>query len=313
MSSVADQQKITIYEVVDDIRETSQDEREKGDRFERVIRYFLKNDPLWSARFSNVWLWKDAPTKKGADYGIDLVAHDITDDSYWAIQCKCYNDDSVLDYKTVATFYGATGITDTYKHNMLVTTNVAYSANLEKVASDWNTVRLNLDTIAESELDFRPFIENRSPKERVLFTLTEDQRQMVDLCKEGFSKNDRGKLIMACGTGKTFTSLRLSEEECGKGALILYLAPSIALVSQSMRSWVNQAVWPMRVAVVCSDAKASTTEEDIWENSLADIPYPATTDADDLYRQISGNVNGDGLTVIFSTYQSIQVVADVQM
>ena len=312
MSRVTNLHKITIYEVVDDIRETSQYEREKGDRFERAVRYFLKNDPLWSARFSEVWMWKDAPTKKGSDYGIDLVAYDITDNSYWAIQCKCYTDDTVLDYKTVATFYGATGITETYKHNMLVTTNVTYSANLEKVANDWNTVRLNLDTISESELDFRPFLENRSPKERVLFTLTEDQRQMVDLCKEGFAKNTRGKLIMACGTGKTFTSLRFSEEECGKGALILYLAPSIALVSQSMRSWVNQAMWPMRVSVVCSDAKASSTEEDTWENSLSDIPYPATTDPDDLYRQISGHVNPDGLTVIFSTYQSIQVVADAQ-
>ena len=312
MRNVADQQKITIFEVVDDIRETSQDEREKGDRFERAVRFFLKNDPLWSARFSDVWMWKDAPTKKGADYGIDLVAHDITDDSYWAIQCKCYSDNAVLDYKTVATFYGATGITETYKHNMLVSTNVSYSANLEKAAKDWNTVRLNLDTIAESELDFRPFLENRSPKERILFTLTEDQRQMVDLCKEGFKAHDRGKLIMACGTGKTFTSLRLSEEECGKDALILYLAPSIALVSQSMRSWVNQAVWPMRVAVVCSDMKASCTEEDTWENSLADIPYPATTDPDDLFRQISGHTNPDGMTVIFSTYQSIQVVADAQ-
>lgn len=313
MSIAGDQHKISIYEIVDDIRETSQDEREKGDRFERAIRYFLKNDPLWSARFSEVWLWKDAPTRKGADYGIDLVAFDITDNSYWAIQCKCYGDDTVLDYKTVATFYGATGITETYKHNMLVTTNVTYSPNLEKVANDWNTVRLNLDAIAESELDFRPFLENRSPKERVLFTLTEDQRQMVDLCIEGFRKNQRGKLIMACGTGKTFTSLRFSEEECGKGSLILYLAPSIALVSQSMRSWVNQAKWPMKVAVVCSDAKASSTEEDTWENSLADIPYPATTDPDDLFGQISGHTNPDGLTVIFSTYQSIQVVAAAQV
>ena len=313
MSIAGDQHKISIYEIVDDIRETSQDEREKGDRFERAIRYFLKNDPLWSARFSEVWLWKDAPTRKGADYGIDLVAFDISDNSYWAIQCKCYGDDTVLDYKTVATFYGATGITETYKHNMLVTTNVTYSPNLEKVANDWNSVRLNLDAIAESELDFRPFMENRSPKERVLFTLTEDQRQMVDLCKEGFRKNQRGKLIMACGTGKTFTSLRFSEEECGKGSLILYLAPSIALVSQSMRSWVNQARWPIKVAVVCSDAKASNTEEDTWENSLADIPYPATTDPDDLFGQISGHTNPDGLTVIFSTYQSIQVVADAQV
>lgn len=306
------EQKITIYEVIDDIRETSSDEREKGERFERAIRFYFLNDPLWSNRFSNVWMWKDAPTKKGADYGIDLVAQDAEDGSYWAIQCKCYSDGSVLDYKTVSTFFGATGITDTYKHNMLVTTNVIYSSNLEKVTKDWNTVRLNTDEIAESDMDFRPFLENTSPKNRYFYPILDHQREMIDLCIRGFEEHDRGKLTMACGTGKTFTALRLSEELCGKGAFILYLAPSIALVSQSMRSWANQALWPMSVAVVCSDKKASSTQEDVWENSLTDIPYPATTDPEDLFKQINSTNNSKGLTVIFSTYQSIQVVSDAQ-
>ena len=307
-----DEQKITIFEVVDDIRDTSKDEHEKGERFERAIRYYLLNDPLWSNRFSDVWMWNDSPTKKGSDYGIDLVAKDSEDGSYWAIQCKCYSDGSVLDYKKVSTFFGATGISDTYKHNMLVTTNVLYSSNLEKVTKDWNTVRLNTDEIAESDVDFRPFLENTSPKKRYLYHVLPHQREMIDLCIHGFEEHDRGKLTMACGTGKTFTALRLSEELCGKGSFILYLAPSIALVSQSMRSWANQATWPMSVAVVCSDKKASSTQEDVWENSLTDIPYPATTSPEDLFKQISNSNNNNGLTVIFSTYQSIQVVADAQ-
>lgn len=267
----------------------------------------------------NVWLWKDAPTNNGHDIGIDLVGLDRGDGSYWAIQCKCWDDTSTLTYHEVATFYAAAGSNRPedcdarqYAHKMLVTTNVAYSAHLETVAAAHATVRLNLDVIAASPLDFRPFLEGKSPAQRVLWEPRPDQREMIDLCKAGFDGgHDRGKLIMACGTGKTFTALRMAEEVCGTGSLILYLAPSIALVAQSMRAWANQARWPLKVAVVCSDAKASNTTEDTWESSLADVPYPATTDAAELHAQLAAPY-ADGLTVIFSTYQSIQVVSDAQ-
>ena len=316
---MAENQKITIYDVVDDIRDTCKNETEKGTRFERAIRYFLLNDPLWSSRLKNVWLWKDATTNNGHDIGIDLVGLDRGDGSYWAIQCKCWDDTSTLTYHEVATFYAAAGSNRPedcdarqYAHKMLVTTNVAYSAHLETVAAAHATVRLNLDVIAASPLDFRPFLEGKSPAQRVLWEPRPDQREMIDLCKAGFDGgHDRGKLIMACGTGKTFTALRMAEEVCGTGSLILYLAPSIALVAQSMRAWANQARWPLKVAVVCSDAKASNTTEDTWESSLADVPYPATTDAAELHAQLAAPY-ADGLTVIFSTYQSIQVVSDAQ-
>ena len=118
------------------------------------------------------------------------------------------------------------------------------------------------------------------------------------------------------GTGKTLTSLRLAEgmlQKAGrKGGRILFLAPSIALVGQTMRSWANQSKLPLICAVVCSDAKASHSEEDIWESSLKDLPYPASTDPDVLYSQMKDADDKDALVVIFSTYQSIQVVADAQ-
>lgn len=117
---------------------------------------------------------------------------------------------------------------------------------------------------------------------------------------------------MACGTGKTLTSLRLAEEMFSKGLLVLFLAPSISLVAQTMRAWANQAAEPLRCAVVCSDAKASDAGVDTWESSLKDLPYPATTDPLLLLEQMRDAGNEDGLNVIFSTYQSIQVVSDAQ-
>lgn len=301
----------TIYQVIDWIRDTSENEREKGDKFERATRFYLEHDPVYSQRFSDVWMWKDAPTNDGIDMGIDLVARDAEDGTYWAIQCKCYQK-SMLDYNDVATFYGKTGATDQYKHNMIVTTCADFGPNLNKIAKQWDTVRLFADGMAESEVDWDAFMEGRETSERKFKEPLPHQREAIDACIEGFDEYDRGQLIMACGTGKTLTSLRLTEELLPEGSTVLFLAPSIALVSQTMREWANQSKRPLRCAVVCSDAKASSTDGDTWETSLSDIPYPATTDPDDLYKQISKFDRENGINVVFSTYQSIQVVSDAQ-
>ena len=305
----------TIYDALEYIRMNATSEKDKGTQFERLTRFFLKNDPLWKSRFSEVWMWANAPTNDGADIGIDLVAQDREDNSYWAIQCKCLDDDATLDYKSVGTFYGKTGIDGTYPHTMIVTSASRLSSHLETVADSWHTVRIFTDNMAESEIDYSDWIEGKTITTRALKQPREHQRRAIDACLEKFKTYDRGKLIMACGTGKTITALRLTEEflqSQGKaGGRILFLAPSIALVGQSMREWANQSALPMECAVVCSDARASSLDEDTWESSLRDIPYPASTDPDSLYNQMK-DVNPDSLSVIFSTYQSIQVVSDAQ-
>ncbi|ACV22431.1 Hef nuclease [Slackia heliotrinireducens] len=302
----------TIYYVIDWIRDTAESESDKGTKFERASRYYLKNDPLYSARFTDVWMWKDAPTNNGHDIGIDLVAQDAEDGSYWAIQCKCYDEESTLDYKTVSTFFGAQGNNDTYAHNMLISTTENLTPNLDKVLTDWSTVRLFPSEMDQAEIDWQPFIEGKEIAERSVYDPLPHQERAIEDCIRGFSISDRGKLIMACGTGKTLTSLRLTEKLVGKGGFILFLAPSISLVGQSMRAWINQSKLPMRVAVVCSDEKASSVEGDTWDTSLKDLPYPATTNPDLLFAQMNRKIASDGLTVVFSTYQSIQVVSDAQ-
>lgn len=305
----------TIYDALEYIRMNATSEKDKGTQFERLTRFFLKNDPLWKSRFSEVWMWSNAPTNDGADIGIDLVAKDREDNSYWAIQCKCLDDDATLHYQPVGTFYGKTGIDGTYPHTMIVTSASRFSAHLETVADSWNTVRIFTDNMAESEIDYSDWIEGRTITTRVLKQPREHQRMAINACLEKFKTYDRGKLIMACGTGKTITALRLTEEyldSIGKtGGRILFLAPSIALVGQSMREWANQSALPMECAVVCSDARASGLDEDTWESSLRDIPYPASTDPDALYSQMK-EVDPNSLSVVFSTYQSIQVVSDAQ-
>ena len=305
----------TIYDAIEYIRSNATSERDKGTQFERLTRFFLKNDPLWKARLSDVWMWSNAPTNDGADIGIDLVALDREDGTYWAIQCKCLDDDATLDYKEVATFYGKTGNKGEYPHTMIVTTAARFSSHLDTVSYSWDTVRLFADDLAASEIDYSDWIEGRTTTTRTFKEPRDHQREAINACIQGLQTHDRGKLIMACGTGKTITALRLSEEwllsQGQTGGRILFLAPSIALVGQSMREWANQAKLPMVCAVVCSDAKASSLDEDTWESSLRDLPYPASTDPWALYTQM-GNVPADSFSVVFSTYQSIQVVSDAQ-
>ena len=305
----------TVYDAIEYIRSNATSERDKGTQFERLTRFFLKNDPLWKARLSDVWMWSNAPTNDGADIGIDLVALDREDGTYWAIQCKCLDDDATLDYKEVATFLGKTGNKGEYPHTMIVTTAARFSGHLDTVSDNWNTVRLFADDLAASEIDYSDWIEGRTTTTRTFKEPRDHQREAIDACIQGLQTHDRGKLIMACGTGKTITALRLSEEwlqsQEQTGGRILFLAPSIALVGQSMREWANQSKLPMICAVVCSDAKASSLDEDTWESSLRDLPYPASTDPWALYTQM-GNVPPDSFAVVFSTYQSIQVVSDAQ-
>lgn len=301
----------TIYEVIDWIRDTCESERDKGDKFERASRYYLMNDPVYAQRFSDVWMWKDAPTNDGADLGIDLVAQDAEDGTYWAIQCKCYQK-ATLDLRDVATFYTKASATDDYAHNMIITTCEDFGPNLDKTATQYGTVRLFADSMAESDVDWDAFVEGKAVGKRSFKEPLPHQREAIDACLQKFQQHDRGQLIMACGTGKTITSLRLTEEMLPEGSLVLFLAPSISLVAQTMRVWANQSKRDLRCAVVCSDETASNAEGDTWESSLSDIPYPATTDPAALHKQIKRFDRTQGVNVVFSTYQSIQVVSDAQ-
>src|SRR5699024_298253 len=138
------------------------------------------------------------------------------------------------------------------------------------------------------------------------------QQEAIDKVMNGFTPHDRGQLIMACGTGKTFTSLRLTEMMAAQHddrATVLFLVPSISLLSRSLREWAAQTNLTMRTIAVCSDAKVSNAAEDI---SDYDVGIPVTTDGETIAAQMAQYGQADGLTVIFSTYQSLQAVYEAQ-
>ncbi|WP_341648240.1 DEAD/DEAH box helicase family protein [Thauera humireducens] len=195
---------------------------------------------------------------------------------------------------------------------MIVSTTDKWSSNAEKALENQTipVSRLWFKDLAESPIDWSQFSLERIQDIRLREkkTLMPHQEEAVAKILEGFQEVDRGKLIMACGTGKTFTSLRLMEQATPATGRVLFLAPSISLVGQTLREWSSEAIEPFHAFVVCSDTKVGKDEEDI---STHDLAYPATTDARKV-AQAASVLSPDRRTVVFSTYQSIQVVADAQ-
>ena len=309
----------SIQDLLATLAEAASTNRDKGTQFERLIANYLMADPQYADRLGDVWLWGEWPERWGGDDGIDLVARERGTGDYWAIQCKFYDPAHSLQKADIDSFFTASGkgfSTREGKRNftnrLIVSTTDKWSAKAEEALADQSipVTRLWFKDLAESPIDWAQFsLSNPAdihlkPKKEV----REHQADAIGNVIEGFKEADRGKLIMACGTGKTFTALRLMERITPATGRVLFLAPSISLVSQSLREWTAEALDPIHAFVVCSDTKVGKDEEDIRTHDLA---YPATTDAKKLAKAAQA-ISADRRTVIFSTYQSIQVIADAQ-
>lgn len=309
----------TLLEILAEFREAARSNREMGDKFERLIANYLLTDPQYADRLAEVWLWSEWPDRSGMDVGIDLVARERGTGDYWAIQCKFYDPDYALQKADIDSFFTASGKRfstnqgeRSFAHRVIVSTTDKWSSNAEKALENQTipVSRLWFKDLAESPIDWSQFSLERIQDIRLREkkTLMPHQEEAVAKILEGFQQVDRGKLIMACGTGKTFTSLRLMEQATPATGRVLFLAPSISLVGQTLREWSSEAIEPFHAFVVCSDTKVGKDEEDI---STHDLAYPATTDARKV-AQAASVLSPDRRTVVFSTYQSIQVVADAQ-
>jgi predicted helicase len=309
----------TIYTILEEFREAARSKRDLGDKFERLIANYLMTDPQYADRLSQVWLWHEWPHRSGVDVGIDLVAEEHGTGDYWAIQCKFYDPDHSLQKADIDSFFTASGKRFAtldgergFTNRLIVSTTDKWSKHAEEALADQAipVTRLRVQDLADSPIDWAQFSLSRVDQIRLKPKKEPRPHQTEAITKatEAFETVDRGKLIMACGTGKTFTSLRLAERVTPGNARILFLAPSISLVAQTLREWTAEALAPIHAFVVCSDTKVGRDEEDLRTHDLA---YPATTDAHKIALH-AGKLSTDRRTVVFSTYQSIQVVADAQ-
>lgn len=305
--------------LLDSLRELYSTNRDRGTQFENLVANYLMADPQYADRLSDVWLWSEWPYRWGSDDGIDLVARERGTGEFWAIQCKFYDPAHTLQKGDIDSFFTASGKRFPtpegergFSTRLFVSTTDRWSTKAEEALSAQTipVSRLWFRDLADSPIDWSQFsLSNvkdiRLKKKK---TLLPHQEDAISQAIQGFQTVDRGKMLMACGTGKTFTSLRLTEETTPKNGLILFLAPSISLVAQTLREWSAESIEPFHAFVVCSDSKVGKEDEDIRTHDLA---YPATTDARKIALTASV-LSKDRRIVIFSTYQSIQVISDAQ-
>ena len=310
---------LPIENLLNQFRELASDERGKGHMFERLIANYLVTDPQYEDLLEHVWLWEEWPDRWSADVGIDLVAREKATGDYWAIQCKFFDPEHTIQKPDIDSFLSASGkkfATNDGSHGFarrfVVSTTDKWNRNAESAIEGQSipVSRIGLSDLAESPVDWSDFSLSRPDLIRLQkkHDPRPHQEEAITEVLDGFEASDRGKMIMACGTGKTFTSLRLAEKVVPENGTVLFLAPSISLVAQTLREWTAQAETPIHAFVVCSDSKVGRDEEDMRTHDLA---YPATTDSKKLARAVQA-VSNERRTVIFSTYQSIQVVADAQ-
>lgn len=316
----------TFDEILNLFREYSVTELEKGHKFEMLIQRWFLSDPRYSNTVKRVWLWQDFPAKAefGAhDLGIDLVA-ETDQGEFWAIQCKCYREDAVIDMPKVDAFISQA--TRTFTHPETKEKTSFASMIWVSTTSNWNPhaeqkiqnqlipfTRINQFELRNAAVDWELLNSGQQGKDVVLpgKSPRPHQIQAMECAQSHFKEHDRGKLIMACGTGKTYTSLKIVEQETNKKGLVLFLVPSIALLGQGLNNWMTDTTAVIKPICICSDSKASKLNEDI-NVSIVDTPYPATTNIPTTVKHLLQYRESDALVVVFSTYQSIDVVAEAQ-
>ena len=175
------------------------------------------------------------------------------------------------------------------------------------------TNRVGLSDLEASPILWADFARTGEVRISETKTLRPHQQQALDAVRVGLEEADRGKLILACGTGKTFTSLRIAEDLVGRGGAVLFMVPSLALMAQAVRERTNDAGVPLRSFAVCSDAKVGKRQgrEDTADIAVHDLAYPATTDGKTLADKMT-DATPAAMTVVFATYQSIQVISAAQ-
>ena len=300
----------TLAQLLAEFRATATSDSDKGTKFERLTKFYLIKDPIWSEQLANVRLREEAGI--GPDVGIDLVADDIASGGKVAIQCKFYDERTYLD--DLGTFYTSSG-KDGYVKRIVITTSNQWTRNAEEALKNQQipVQRILLHDMEQSLISWGAFdlTENYGSVPIAQKELRPHQIDALTAVMDGFKEADRGKVIMACGTGKTLVSLRIAEEFFKKKktpSTVLFLAPSISLLSQTIMEWGQNKKSPYMALAVCSDAKVGKKDDD--DMQVTDLAIPASTDVEKLAAALANR--GTKNLVIFSTYQSLEIISKAQ-
>lgn len=318
--------------VINRYRKQSYSEADKGNRFERLMQAMLRTIPPYCNELQQVWLWSDFPYRlsiSAHDSGIDLVAQ-TNDGNYWAIQCKCYRADAKIDKGDVDTFLTTSSRSfkdDEGKQHFfsfrlwIDTTDGGFTNHAAEsfIGQAIPASVLHLTELTEMPVDWEELDKGISGTKAITEhkEVRQHQQDALNEAMKYFKEHDRGKLIMACGTGKTFTALRIAEQMTDCRGKVLFLVPSIALLGQTLREWCFDAQKPIRPMCICSDSEVSRThtkDDDTNITSVEELAFPASTSVEQIKQQYFAlqHDKRKGMLVVFSTYQSIERIAAAQ-
>lgn len=308
----------SLQTLLDSYRQAATTEREKGTYFEELILCYLRNEATYRDLYSSVWTYADWAKQQGLDgrdTGIDLVAQTSTGE-YHAIQCKLYAEDYKLQKGDIDSFFTASG-KKPFSHRIIVSTTNHWSEHAEDALRDQQppVSKIDLHDLENSQIDWSHYHPKSAPTLKTKKQLRDHQRFALDAVKRGLSDADRGKLIMACGTGKTFTALKIAEQLAGKGKRVLFLVPSLNLLSQTLTEWTQESDTPLHSFAVCSDSdvgKKRKKDDDTVQTFTHELRYPATTEPARLAAEMAKRHDTQHMSVVFSTYHSIAVISEAQ-
>ncbi|GAN94518.1 DNA helicase restriction enzyme type III R subunit [Gluconobacter thailandicus F149-1 = NBRC 100600] len=305
--------------LLDTFRRMAVSESEKGTYFEELIVCYLRTEPSYADLYDMVWPYKVWAGENGhpvKDTGIDLVARERGTGKLHAIQCKFYAPDHKITKKDIDTFFSASG-KSWFSHRVIVATTNLWNSNAEATLADQHppVSKIDLLDLETSVIDWSQYQPKQAPVLRKKKTPLPHQDTAIKNVLAGFIASDRGRLIMACGTGKTFTSLKLAEQQVGAGGRVLFLVPSLSLLSQSLTEWTQESQVPLHSFAVCSDSdvgKKKASQDDEIKVKVHELRYPATTNPERLASEYQKRHDATHMTVVFSTYHSIDVISQAQ-
>lgn len=307
-----------LTKILTRFREKAITERDKGTDFERLSVIYFKNEPFYKDQYEKVLTYRDWAEQQGLskkDTGIDLVATTFTGEHH-AIQCKNYAPEYKIAKSDIDSFFTASGKT-IFSHRIIVTTTNQWTQNASDSLENQNppVSTINLQDLENSLIDWSQFEIEEPLVFKAKKTLREHQQNALNATIKGLAEADRGKLIMACGTGKTFTSLKIAETMAGKGKTVLFLVPSLSLLSQTLTEWTQESETPLHSFAVCSDSDVGKTrnlDDDSIQATVSDLQYPATTNPKSLAGAFAARHDSEHMSVIYATYHSIAVIHDAQ-
>lgn len=308
-----------LHDLLTSYRTSSKTERERGTYFEELILQYLKTEATYRDLYSDVWTYSEWASLQGLDKrdtGIDLVAKTQGTNEFHAIQCKFYDESYRVQKSDIDSFFTASG-KKTYTHRIIITTTNNWSEHAEDALQNQQppVSKIDLNDLENSQIDWSKYQPNAEPVLKPKKQLREHQQTALNSVTTGFNTADRGKLIMACGTGKTFTSLKIAEAYAGKGKRVLFLVPSLSLLSQTLTEWTQESATPLHSFAVCSDSdvgKKRKKDEETVQTFMHELRYPATTDASRLATEMQKRHDAHHMSVVFSTYHSIDVISKAQ-